>query len=100
MGQPACCHKALALFTLSSHAPMLVFYNRRVGKPMRFELGFTGYADPKVPGPHLASVQDLTQWYNDRLEDFVKKDPTQYWWLHNRWREAPARLLKQKSRAA
>jgi Kdo2-lipid IVA lauroyltransferase/acyltransferase len=100
LGRPACCHKALALFTLSSGAPMLVFYNRRLNKPMQFEMAYTGNADPKIPGPHLAGVQQLTQWYNDRLEDFVRLSPEQYWWLHNRWREAPPRLLKQMSRAA
>ncbi len=100
LGRPAACHKALALFTLSSGAPMTVAYTRRLHRMMQFEIGVTGIADPKFPASQLANVQSLTQWYNDCLEVFVRKDPEQYWWLHNRWREPPPRLLRQAQKAA
>lgn len=91
LGRPASCHKGLALFVLSSKAPMIVAYNRRLDRPMRFELGSTGVADPRIEGPHLASVQALTQWYNARLEEAIRRSPAQYWWVHRRWRDPPAK---------
>ncbi len=94
LGHPASCHKALALFTLSHQAPMLVCYNRRLKHPLQFELGLTGVADPMVPGSHLESVQSLTQWYNDCLEKVIRQYPEQYWWLHRRWRDPPSRLKR------
>jgi KDO2-lipid IV(A) lauroyltransferase len=89
-GRPASCHKAIALFTLTSGAPMLVVCARRDGR-MHFSVGLEGVADPQVPGPHLASVSALTRWYNERLESAIRRCPEQYWWVHRRWKEAPAK---------
>ncbi len=94
LGHPTSCHKALALFVLSSRAPMVVCYNRRLKRPLQFEMAVTGIADPNVPGSHLESVAALTRWYNQCLEQAIRKAPEQYWWLHRRWREAPPRRIR------
>ena len=99
-GHPTSCHKALALFVLSAKAPMVVNYTRRVGRPLRFEMGMTGIADPALmdgqsPPEYLSSVQALTAWYNERLEAAIRLAPEQYWWLHRRWREVPPAQLKR-----
>ncbi len=99
-GHPTSCHKALALFVLTADAPMVVNYNRRLDRPLRFEMGMTGIADPadlkadSVP-EYLQSVTDLTSWYNARLEDAIRLAPEQYWWLHRRWRGIPPAQLKR-----
>ena len=95
LGQPASCHKALALFVLTSNAAMVVSYNRRLSRPLQFELGTTGIAHPDSPGEHLTSVKALTSWYNRCLERAIRPAPQQYWWVHRRWREPPP-----KTRAA
>ncbi len=99
LGHPASCHKALALFTLSSGAPMLAMANHRVG-PLQFRVELLGIADPQHPGDHLAGVNELTQWYNDQLAKAILANPEQYWWLHRRWREPPSRLKKFKDKVA
>lgn len=93
-GHATSCHKALALFVLSSKAPMFVHYNRRLDRPLKFEMGVTGLADPALLESHdvpeyLESIGDLTEWYNTRLEEAIRMAPEQYWWLHRRWREVP-----------
>ena len=99
-GHPTSCHKALALFVLSSRAPMVVNYTRRLKRPLQFEMGMTGIADPaeldaaEVP-QHLQSVADLTTWYNQKLEQAIRMAPEQYWWLHRRWRGIPPAQLKR-----
>lgn len=97
LGQKASCHKALALFTLSSRAPMVVCANIRLGRPLKFELRLLGVADPELPGEHMETVASLTRWYNQCLEQVILEHPEQYWWVHRRWREPP---VKQRRRAA
>jgi KDO2-lipid IV(A) lauroyltransferase len=91
MGRPASCHKALALFTLLSRAPMLVTYCRRSDRPMRFEVGLAGVADPLSLDAEQGDVRGLTQWYNRLLEQEIRQFPSQYWWVHRRWKEMPPR---------
>lgn len=99
-GHPTSCHKALALFVLSSKAPMVVNYNRRLGRPLRYEMNLTGVADPELmdsenPPEYLQSVTALTEWYNEKLEEAIRLAPEQYWWLHRRWREVPPNIERR-----
>jgi KDO2-lipid IV(A) lauroyltransferase len=99
LGRPAACHKAVALFTLSGKAPMMVSYCRHTDKPLRFEIGCTGVADPLTLPEEMKDVTKLTQWYNDRLADAITVDPNQFWWVHRRWKEKPVRKTKKRAAA-
>jgi KDO2-lipid IV(A) lauroyltransferase len=96
MGRPASCHKAVAVLSLTSGAPLAVAYGKRVGGPLHFELGLEGIADPQVPSPHVANVKALTQWYNAMLARAVRGAPEQYWWVHRRWKGEPPRRAATK----
>ncbi len=104
MGVSASCHKALALFSLGSNAPMLVGGTRRVDfRPMQFELACYAVADPEAADASMCdSVTSLTEWYNEHLEVAIDQSVEQYWWLHRRWRTPPEkverRLRKQRDR--
>lgn len=100
MGRPASCHKAVALFTLSSAAPMMVSYCRHTEKPLHFEIGCSGVADPMTMDDSLRDVKTLTQWYNDRMADAIYEDPNQFWWVHRRWKEKPVRKTRKQRQAA
>lgn len=97
MGVPASCHKALALFSLSSHAPMMVCSTRRIdGQPMRFEIASYGVADPLDDQEGICgSVTTMTEWYNERLAVAVDDAVEQYWWLHRRWRTPPPKVVRR-----
>ncbi len=98
-GRPASCHKALALFSLSNAAPMIVGYTRRTGGvPMRFETGAIDHVDPQQTAG--VDVESLTDWYNRALERAIDMAPEQYWWLHRRWRDLPERERKRRQAAA
>jgi len=98
-GRPVSCHKALALFALLNKAPMLISAVRRLERPMRFEVRLADLYDPALPDDELGGVTELTQWYNDVLEDEIRLAPEQYWWLHHRWRDPPAgRKRKRRKR--
>jgi KDO2-lipid IV(A) lauroyltransferase len=98
LGRPASCHKAVALFTLVSGAPLLVCFGRREGAPLHMEIGVAAIADPRLGGDELAGVKPLTQWYNRALEQVIRADPDQYWWLHKRWKFPPPPPRTPKAR--
>jgi KDO2-lipid IV(A) lauroyltransferase len=104
LGRPASCHKALALFTLSSGAPMVVLASRRTDGPLQFAVDFGGAADPRDLPPELQSVRGLTEWYNQRIADQARGFPEQYWWVHKRWKpktlRAAAGVAQGASRVA
>jgi KDO2-lipid IV(A) lauroyltransferase len=100
-GRQASCHKAIAVFPLTAGAPLAVVFGRRVGgKPLQFELGMNGALDPADPTAELGGVKPVTQWYNRRLEELIRAMPEQYWWVHRRWRDAPAKVAKKLKAAA
>ncbi len=100
LGRPAACHKAVALFTLGSAAPMMVSYCKHTEEPLHFEIGCTGVADPLRMDDQLRDVKNLTQWYNDRMADAILADPDQYWWVHRRWKEKPVRKSRKQRQSA
>ncbi len=100
MGRPASCHKAIALFSLGSGAPMMVSYCRHLDQPLHFEIGCTGVADPMTMDADDKDVRKLTQWYNDRMADAIELSPDQYWWVHRRWKEKPVRKPKRQIQSA
>ena len=99
LGRPASCHKAVALFSLGSGAPMMVSFCRHTEKPLHFEIGCTGVADPMTMPDELRDVRSLTQWYNDRMADAIREEPSQYWWVHRRWKERTKRKTKRSAAA-
>lgn len=96
LGRPAACHKAIALFTLSGNAPMMVTYCVHTDRPLHFEIGCTGVADPLDLPDELKDVKKLTQWYNDRIGEAIYDCPEQFWWVHRRWKEKPVRKTKKR----
>lgn len=99
LGRPASCHKALAVFTLAGGAPLIVSYAKRIARPLQFEIGVAGIADPANLDPELRGVKPLTQWYNHRLEELIRSAPEQYWWVHRRWKTEPRKKSKEKRAA-
>ncbi len=99
LGRPASCHKAVALFTLNGKAPMMVSYCKHTEKPMHFEIGCPGVADPLAMPEELNDVKALTQWYNDQLAKVIQDAPDQFWWVHRRWKDKPVRKTR-KSKSA
>lgn len=96
-GRPASCHKSVALFSLTQNAPMVFGYSLRMNDtPMKFEIGVLGVYDPERDG--LRDVEELSQWYSDLLEEAIRMAPEQYWWLHRRWKEPPAKVLQRLKR--
>ena len=85
-GRPASVHKAIGVFSLSSQAPVLVCSATRRGGLFDIELRLEGTADPAAAGPETSDLQSLSQWYTTLLEDAIRREPAQYWWVHRRFK--------------
>jgi len=94
-GRPASCHKGVAVFALANKSPINVVFSRRTGGPFRFEVRWLDNIDPSVD-PSKAGVDELTQWYTEKIESFVREDPKQYWWLHRRWKDFRSPRQRQR----
>lgn len=88
-GKPASSHKAIALFTLGAQAPTIFCYTRRTKGPLHLLMGTDAIIDPRTMPPEMQSVPAITQWYTRQLEDTIRQEPEQYWWVHRRWKDAP-----------
>ncbi|NIP68673.1 MAG: lipid A biosynthesis acyltransferase, partial [Planctomycetales bacterium] len=97
-GRPASTHKAIALFALAHHAPVMVTYTRRVGTALQLEVGCQAIADPLDGGQETSDLRRLTEWFTGRLEELVRRDPDQYWWLHRRWKDYRDKQHKFRNR--
>jgi len=88
-GRPASTHKAMALMAIQHRAMVVVGAARRLNGRFEYEVDIATVIKPEdLPtGPDAVDV--LTRQMMAGLEDIVRKDPTQYLWLHRRWKHKP-----------
>jgi KDO2-lipid IV(A) lauroyltransferase len=99
-GRKASTYKSIGLLALTYNLPIVIGYSRRVGNRFFFELGVT-----RIIFPHeWADKDDPLTWvtaeYTKAIETFVREDPTQYWWLHRRWKSRPKDERRRAEAAA
>jgi KDO2-lipid IV(A) lauroyltransferase len=92
-------HKAIGVFALSASAPMLVCSATRRRGLFDYDLRLEGLADPAQGGPETADLKAISQWYTSLLERSIRRAPSQYWWVHRRWRGEPAKAKVTRAAA-
>ncbi|MDR2642868.1 MAG: lysophospholipid acyltransferase family protein [Planctomycetaceae bacterium] len=91
-GKPASTFKAIGLLALKYNAPIVICYSLRRQneegdfEPLKFDIYVTSVLDPSNLPPYIKNVKDVTQWFTKKLEDGIRKNPEQYWWIHRRWK--------------
>ena len=88
-GRPASTFKAIALLAIEFNAPIVVGGARRLGDAFRYELILEEVIVPDPDDPSTDQVRTLTARYTAALERMVRRDPTQYFWIHRRWKNQP-----------
>ena len=88
-GRLASTHKAIALLAIEHRAPVVVGVARRVGPGFRYEIRCEDIIDPTELTGTADDVRLLTQRFTSALERLIRQDPTQYLWLHRRWKHQP-----------
>jgi KDO2-lipid IV(A) lauroyltransferase len=88
-GRKASTYKSIGLLAITYNLPIAVGCTRRVGDEFFFEYVLSRIIFPR----EWADQEDPLTWvsaaYTKAIEDFVRDDPTQYWWVHRRWKTRP-----------
>jgi KDO2-lipid IV(A) lauroyltransferase len=85
-GRPASTHRAPALLALKYGAPIVLANVYREGS-----VNYAVLSDPIYPDAfrgHADAVKALTQAYTDKIEEYVRQHPDQWFWMHDRWKTA------------
>ena len=89
-GRPACTNKGLALIAKKTGAPVIPAFTRRTGLCTHEILA--GDEMPLIDtGDKEADIIANTQAYTRVIEDFIRENPDQWFWMHRRWKTAPER---------
>jgi KDO2-lipid IV(A) lauroyltransferase len=90
-GHPAKTNTSFAAIWLKVPAPIVPAYARRVGVGRHVveflpELALPAAAETADGAQLERDVLALSQQFNGAVEAMVRRNPSQYFWLHNRWK--------------
>jgi Kdo2-lipid IVA lauroyltransferase/acyltransferase len=87
-GQPACTNRGLAMFALRYGTPVVPAYNIR-GTDGRYQIIFEPHLPVVTTGDARQDMIKNTALYNRAIEQFIRKAPDHWFWVHRRWRILP-----------
>jgi KDO2-lipid IV(A) lauroyltransferase len=88
-GRKASTYKSIGLIAITNNIPIGVGYSRRIGNHFYFEIGVNRIIFPQEWAEKEDPLEWVTAEYTKAIENFVREDPSQYWWLHRRWKHQP-----------
>ena len=88
-GRKASTYKSIGLLAITGNIPIGVGYSRRVDNRFFFEIGVNRVIMPEEWADKDDPLEWVTAEYTRAIEKFVREDPSQYWWLHRRWKHRP-----------
>jgi KDO2-lipid IV(A) lauroyltransferase len=96
-GRPASTHKAVALLALEYRVQLVVLGIARLPGDIRYRILIDDVIDPAEYADRPDAVRAITQRFTTGLERLVRQAPTQYFWLHRRWKHQPARPKSKRA---
>jgi Kdo2-lipid IVA lauroyltransferase/acyltransferase len=88
-GRKASTYKSIGLLAMHYEVPIVVGYARRLKDHFRFRVAAQDIIYPDDWRNEPNPLQYITQRYSKAIEDFVREEPGQYWWIHRRWKSRP-----------
>jgi KDO2-lipid IV(A) lauroyltransferase len=93
-GRKASTYKSIGLLAMTYNMPVVIGCTRRVGNRFFFEVECARIIMPSEWENKENPLEWITAEYTKAIEDCIRKDPTQYWWLHRRWKTRPREELE------
>ncbi len=94
-GRKASTYKSIGLLAITNNLPIAIGYSRRLDNRFYFEICANRIIFPREWADKDDPLLWITAEYNKAIEQFVREDPTQYWWLHRRWKHRPKEELQK-----
>lgn len=88
-GRKASTYKSIGLLAMEYNIPIVVGSARRIGDRFKFVVSAQEIIYPTDWQSQDDPLRYITQRYTKAIEDFVRQDPGQYWWVHRRWKSRP-----------
>jgi KDO2-lipid IV(A) lauroyltransferase len=96
-GRKASTYKSIALLAITNEIPICVGYSRRLANRFFFEIGVQRIIFPREWADKDDPLEWITAQYTKAIEECVRQDPSQYWWLHRRWKHQPKQKRQRLS---
>jgi KDO2-lipid IV(A) lauroyltransferase len=88
-GRKASTYKSIGLLAMEYDVPVVIGYARRKGSNFTFKVGTQDIIYPEDWKGQERPLEYITQRYTAGVEAFVREDPSQYLWVHRRWKSRP-----------
>jgi KDO2-lipid IV(A) lauroyltransferase len=88
-GRKASTYKSIGLLAMQYKVPVVIGCARRINDRFQFRLEAQDIIYPDDWAKETDPLRYITQRYTKGIEDFVLKDPAQYFWVHRRWKTRP-----------
>ena len=88
-GRKASTYKSIGLLAMGYEVPVVIGYARRLNDRFQFRIGAQDIIHPAEWKTQNDPLRYITQRYTKAIEDIVRVDPGQYWWVHRRWKTRP-----------
>jgi KDO2-lipid IV(A) lauroyltransferase len=88
-GRKASTYKSIGLLAMQYDVPIVIGYARRVDDRFQFKAGAQDVIYPEDWKAQDEPLRYITERYTAAIEQIVRADPGQYWWVHRRWKTRP-----------
>jgi len=93
-GRKASTYKSIGLLAITHNIPIGVAICRQVDGRFFFDIEISRVIFPEEWAEKEDPLLWVTSEYTKALEDAIRRDPSQYWWLHRRWKTQPKESKK------
>jgi len=88
-GRLASTHKSIGLLAVHLELPVICGFARRVNDALDYHMATTDVIQPEDWADHPNPQYYVTARYMRAIESMVRAHPTQYLWMHRRWKSRP-----------
>ncbi len=88
-GRLASTYKSIGLLAMQHQVPVIIGCARRRGDRFSFDMSVNDIIYPEDWRKQDDELRYITRRYTRAMENFIRVDPTQYLWIHRRWKSRP-----------